>query len=301
MPKWQIKISKDNPKEAFYPGETLKGNLLVDLDTPKRYTKISVQFNGRSHVEWSVKRGKRTVKLTSTDLYINEVVDVWNSEQNEEGQLLEGEQSWPFSFKIPPRAASYFEDALYGNIRYSLVGKVSNGNSTGTVAEIQIAVLQLAEITDPRLFQPVRQEIQRRVCCLCCASGPIVLTVALPKIGFLLGESIQLHASLENGSNRRLTMIGKLKQKVTFHAGGGTRERWKTFVKVPSGVVGRRATEDWEPTIEIPTANVAIIHGSTCNNIKVVHYVKVTCRIPLTFNISVVIPLQLGNCIQGRD
>jgi hypothetical protein len=149
-----------------------------------------VQFNGRSHVEWSEKRGKRTVKFTSTDLYINEVVDVWNSEQNEEEQLLEGEQSLPFSFKIPLRAASYFEDALYGNIRYSLVGKVSNGKRTGTVAEIQIAVLQLAEITDPRLFQPVRQEIQRRVCCLCCASGPIVLTVAVPKIGFLLGESI---------------------------------------------------------------------------------------------------------------
>ena len=303
MQKWKIDVSKDNPKEAYYPGDTVTGNLLLDIDKPENYSQISIQLDGRAHVRWEKTQGKHTVVCESTDQFVNNEVTLWSGGDAPDAQLAPGHYSWPFSFEIPTRAASSHEGSDYGNIRYSLVGKArrKNGRVFGgrvrTVAEVRIAVLQLVKLTDPRLLRPVRQDIQRRFLCLFCAKRPITLTVSIPKTGYLLGESVRLRATVENATGRRLTVTAKLKQRVTYHARGNTRDDCKTYAKVTDGEIGRRTTKDWDATLEIPTSDVCVAHDSTCSIIKVDHYLKVTCHVPRAFSISVTVPLQLGNCV----
>ena len=232
---------------------------------------------------------------TSTEPYVDEVETVWRSRQSRaNGKLPPGRYSWPFSFTIPETAPSSFEGHI-GNIRYTLVARIVTGllRANYTV-EVRIPVQQLVKLNNPRLLRPRRQEVEKTVGCLCCASEPIVLNVAVPKSGFCTNESFQLGVSLENGSNRRLTILAAIKREVTYLAEEHANWSEKTLVSVRSDQIEPRATLNWDPIFQIPP--MEIVHESSCQNIKMAYTLFITCRIPRTHNLTTSIALQLGNC-----
>jgi hypothetical protein len=302
-PNLRIELVQAAPNQDYYPGGTVSGNLLLDVDEPKSYKQILVQFVGRSYVHWTESHtegsgdNRRTVtrSYTSSEAYVDLTTIAWNNQQVPGGNLPPGQYSWPFNFNIPPTVPSSFEGSV-GNIRYSIVATIVTGMlKFNHNVEVLIPVLQLVQITDPRLLQPVRQEVQKTVCCLCCASQPIVLSVATPKTGFCLGESFQLHVSVENGSNRQVSISAVLKQSITYYARGGQRMSWKIHASVRSDAIEGHTSRNWDPTIEVPTINVDIFHGSSCRNIEMRYFLEVTCSIPGALDLPTVIPLQLGN------
>ena len=315
-PNLRIALVQGSPNELHYSGSAFTGNVLLDVDEPKSYKQVTVQFTGRSYVYWTEShtedRGdrlivgrsrrdsyrRRTVTVTytysSTEPYVDQVASVWNRQQSADGKLPPGQYSWPFSFTIPPTAPSSFEGRV-GNIRYALVAQIITGPlKFNHTVEVRIPVQQLVKFSDPSLLQPRRQEVQKTLCCLCCASAPIVLNVAVPKTGFCIGESFQLQILLENGSNRQLAIVAAIKQRVTYFAQGHTNWSEKTLVSVGSDEIEPQATRNWDPTIQIPPTE--IVHESSCHNIKMAYTLFITCRIPGALNLTTSIPLQLGNC-----
>jgi hypothetical protein len=299
-PNLRIELVQAAPNQDYYPGGTVSGNLLLDVDEPKSYKQILVQFVGRSYVHWTEscgdEDGETTETYTSSEAYVDLTTIAWNSQQAPDGNLPPGQYSWPFSFNIPPTAPSSF-DGNVGNIRYSLVATIVTGMlKFNHNVEVRIPVLQLVKITDQRLLQPVRQEVQKTVCCLCCASPPIVLSVAAPKTGFCVGESFPLHVSLENGSSRRVNITATIVQHVRYYAQAHHRHSSNTLSALRSDEIEPHATQDWDPTVVIPTSGVDIIHDSSCRNINVFYSLKVNCDIPGSIDLAVNIPIQLGNC-----
>ena len=301
MPNVRIALVQETSNHVYYSGSAITGNLLLDTDEPKNYKQISVHFNGKSYVHWTETRtegsgdNQRTVtdSFTSSESYVDLISTVWSSQQSPDGKLAPGQYSWPFRFNIPPTAPSSFEGTV-GHIRYNLIGRIGTGLLK--LVEVQIPVQQLVRITDPRLLQPQRKEIQKTVCCMCCASQPIILTVAVPKTGFCIGESFQLHVSLENGSARRVFMMVNLTRKVTFFAEGNRTWRTKILLSIQSDRIEAHGIRNWDPTIEIPISDVPIVHDNYCSNIKVTYTLTIYCRIPRAFNLTIEFPLQFGNC-----
>ena len=199
----------------------------------------------------------------------------------------------PFCFVIPPSVPSSFE-GKFGNIRYILRGTIVTGllihNHDVTAL---VPVQQLVRITDPRVLQPVHKEVQKTVGCLFCTSQPII---AIPKTGFYIGESFQLHVSLENGSKRQLSMTVSLKEYIVYRAGGSYRTVSNSLYRFKSDKVERQETRNVDESVTIPTTGTVILHSRSCGNIKVTHWLKITCHIPRSFNLITTIPLQLGNC-----
>ena len=301
-PNLRIGLVQSPSNQPYYPGSTITGSLLLDVAEPKSYKEIKIYFSGRSYVHWteleSTDGGRsRRRRYSSSETYVNLVTPLWNKQQSPDGKLAPGKYNWPFSFTVPPTAPSSFEGTV-GNIRYSLRGKIATGLlKFDHNVELPIPVLQLVKITDPHLLQPVRQEVQKTVCCLCCASGPIVLTAALPKTGFVVGESFQLNVSLQNGSNRRVTMNASIAQRVVYYADGHQRCSGKTFVSIGSDQIEPQASRDWDPTITIPTTDVTIIHEAFCRNIRVTYTLNVVCKIQnILDDFCMTFPLSLGNC-----
>ena len=70
------------------------------------------------------------------------------------------------------------------------------------------------------LFQnPVGTKDHKSLCCLCCKSGPISVTMILNRSGFVPGEKLIINAEIDNKSNK--TMDGSqilLQQTTTFEA-----------------------------------------------------------------------------------
>ena len=302
MPNLRIDLVQESANQVYFSGNTVSGNVLLDIDKPKSYKQVCVQFIGRSQVQWTESHTEgsgeyqRTVTriYSSTESYADLVVNLWDSRQSPDGKLAPGQYRWPFVINIPSSAPSSFEGCV-GRIRYTLTGRIRTGSlKFDHTVQVKIPVQQPLSITNPHLLQPQSQEVQKTVCCLCCASQPIILSVSVPKTGFYIGESFTLNVSLENGSRRRLTLIASIRQNVRYYAQGHCRGSRKTLNSIGSDAIQPRATHNWEPTIEIPLTEV--IDEYSCSNIKVDYLLLVTARIRSARNLSTSFLLKLGNC-----
>jgi hypothetical protein len=292
-PKMRIQLSSNT---VYHPGSTVTGSLLLDVDEAKSYKQILVQLSGRSYVHWRASSGQASRDYISLEPYFDSVAPLWDRQNSSDGKLPPGQYNWPFSFVIPPSAPSSFE-GKFGNIRYILVGRIVTGAlKLNHDIMALIPVQQLVMITDPRRLQPVRTEVQKTVGCLFSTSQPIIMSVAVPKTGFYIGDSFQLHISIQNRSKRRVSLTATLKEYITFTASGTSRNISRSLYAIRTIGVERQQTEHLDKTIMVPLTDMDIVHKSSCRNIRVIYCIKVTCHIPRAFNLSTVIPLELANC-----
>ena len=294
-PKFWIQLASN---QTYCPGTAVTGSLLLDVDKPKSYKQILVQLSGRSFVHLRVSlTGLTGGYYTSLEPYFDSVAPLWDNRQSPDGKLPPGQYNWPFSFVIPPSVPSSFE-GKFGNIRYMLVGRIVTGalKHNHDVMAL-IPVQQLVQITDPRLLQPVRTEVQKTVGFLFSTSQPIIMSVAVPKTGFFIGDSFQLHISLENGSKRPITLTVCLKEYIVYHARGTYRRILRSLYRLRSDKVERQETKILDEAITIPTNDTTILINSSCGNIKVTHRLKITCHIPRAFDLVTSIPIELCNCL----
>ena len=57
-------------------------------------------------------------------------------------------------------------------------------------------------------MSPVSMEVQKTLCCWCCASGPIVMNEQIPRTGFCIkNDSVPIEVSVENGSSREIRQV----------------------------------------------------------------------------------------------
>ena len=232
---------------------------------------------------------------TSLESYCDSVEAVWDSQQSLDGKLPPGQYNWPFCFLIPPSVPSSFEGE-FGKIRYMLKGTIVTDSVPKHNHDVTavITVQQLVPIANPHLLNPVRTEVQKTVWCLCGTSHPIKMSVAIPKSGFYIGESFQLHISLGNGSERQLTVTASLKEHTVYRARGCHRRVSRSLYRFKSNKVKHQETKNFNETITIPT-NTVIVPNSSCGNIEVTHWLKITCHIPCASNLLTIIPLELAN------
>ena len=301
----RVTLVQEYPDKPYFTGSDVIGNVVCAFNEPKRFKSISIKFVGSSRVHWTERRSSgsgrrrrtRTISYTSTEVYVDQTHCLWNKEQSLDGNFPPGEHCFPFTFSIPLTAPSAFEGTV-GRIRYTLQARISTGLfKFDHTVDVIIPVQQLVTITDPGLLQPHRQEAQKVVCCLCCASGPVILSVAVPKTGFYIGESFSSHVSIENGSRSSITLNAIISQNVFYSAQGKQRRSQKSLISIGSDAIESQATREWDPIIQIPPTD--IVQENCCQNIKVHYVLIVTAQIPLALNLSTKVPLKLGNMQQN--
>ena len=297
MSKLRISLVKESPNQVYYSGNVVEGNLLLDVNKPKTYKRITIQFTGKSYASLTNRRNSESPEKdkdsNSTEAYVDLSYILWNSQDFPNGKLTPGQHSWPFSFAIPQTAPSSFEGG-FGSIRYTLEGRIVTGsNKSSHAVEARVPVQQLVVYTDPELRRPQHQEVTKRISGLCCSSQPIVLRAVVPKTTFYTGESFKLQVSLENGSSHRIAVSASIKQDVKFAANGKHKWEGKTIATAASTDAEPRETRDWEPTIEVPPVDV--VDEGSCGNIKITHSLIVNCKIPRTDSLFTVFPLKISN------
>ena len=73
------------------------------------------------------------------------------------------------------------------------------------------------------LFQsPILTKDHKSLCCLCCKSGPISVTMSLDRSGFVPGEKLTINAEVDNKSNKTMNKsVVQLLQTIVFRASDG--------------------------------------------------------------------------------
>lgn len=104
--------------------------------------------------------------------------------------------------------------------------------------------------------EPHTLELQKKFCCLCCASGPLIATISLPATGFVPGQGVPIQAEVENASNVTVNRLKILLRKViTFYTNTPRRDIKKEKVVISElsvGPVERHGTNSWSQTLNIP-------------------------------------------------
>ena len=306
MKDFRITVHQDNPGQPFLSGASVSGNVIVEIEEPKSYKYISIQFLGQAYVHWketnahsSDEHGPSSaVHYTSSEEYVNERVTLWTCEQApDNGRLAAGQHAFPFQFTIPTRAASSFEGSR-GCIRYTLAGRVGKGPlQSDHQVQAKIPVQQVVGISDAGLLLPRHQEVRKKVFSLSSSLNEIKMTVTLPKTGVCIGEALPLQVVVENGSKRDITLRATLHQEVRYSAQGRHCHSKNTLLNVAGdNTIDSRTSHEWNPVLQIPITSV--LDKNSYRIIQLSHSLKVKAIIPWSLhNLKVMVPLKLGNVL----
>ena len=89
--------------------------------------------------------------------------------------------------------------------------------------------------------------MEKTLCCLCCASGPISLTARVPRTGFCVDRDvIPFEVDIENGSNRQIRqLVAQLQKQVVYIADGHRQHSVTTVADVASDPIEPRNSRPW--------------------------------------------------------
>ena len=84
---------------------------------------------------------------------------------------------------------------------------------------------------------PILMKDHKSLCCLCCKSGPISVTMSLDRSAFVPGEKLTINAEVDNKSNKTMSKsVVQLLQNTVFRADDGhTKVQLSSQNGVPLG------------------------------------------------------------------
>ena len=305
-----FKLELTNPPQGVYfPGMTITGTVVCVTDEPKDYRQILVKLHGRAHVHWSESSGsgnnRRTRRYTSNEEYVSSVAVLWDKTVNGGGGKLPP-GSYRFNFCLPLTGANL--PASYtgtvGAITYTVEARVVKGvlkRDKTALAAINMA--NVIPINNPELTRPLSLERQKTVCCLCCASGPIIVTAKLPRTGFCVGyDTIPVEVSVENNSNRNISNVSVSLQKIVLYtAQGHHRYNQETIQLMNTQAVVPGETAFIRPN-PIPIPATVIPSLLNCGIISMSYVVRVSPQLSGAINPTIDLPVVIGNKpLQGDD
>ncbi len=305
------------PKGVHLPGSTVTGTVTCVTDKPKNYKQILVKLEGKVNVHFTEHDRETTTTTTTNDKETVQEQDTNNRQFTAQEKLVSfssvlwdrktnggwrehpsGTNKYNFSFDLPVANIPASYKGQYGEIEYIAEARVIKGTvlKKDKVTETTITVGSIIKIDKPELIRPMSKEVRKTLCCLCCASGPIVMTARIPHTGYCIGyDTIPIEVSVENGSSRviqQVTLI--LQQEIHYRAEGRVRYEIKKITNEASQPIEEHTTStvQFNPITvqsDIPTT----LQYNALLSIK--YSVIVMAEISLSLGSVICFPIVLGN------
>ena len=251
-------------------------------------------------IAWPSGQNHHTVTYHSHEEYIANTAVLWSKDTAPGGKIESGSYQFPFSLKFQANGPlpSTFAGP-YGKIVYEVEAVIVKTSALKFNKKFSVQ-LPFSPVVDPKLtpeaLEPKIQQVQKTLCCLCCASGPILLTARIPRTGFCIGiDAIPFEVDLENGSNRRVKQLrASLVRQATYFARGEIRiDQRNVSVLNSDAPIQPGTTTSWKPApFSIPNTEPVI---TTSKIIQLNYYFKVQACMDYAINPHVEFALILGN------
>jgi hypothetical protein len=310
---FEIKLAKSQP--VYVAGEIVKGNLQINVSERLKINKLNLSLTGLGKVHWSEKKtisernGKSSTSRTvtehhcSNEQYLNLNMVMLSKIQNDIDCYLEvGVQNFPFEFQLPPNLPSSF-DHFNGKIRYSLTALIDIPWAFDKYCTLNITVLSIVNLNlTPHLKQPVNVQDVKTMCCLCCKSDPIIVTLSLSKTAFVSGEKLTFNTIIDNKSSYIIKqIIFSIEQNICLKA----KNKHRTFSRTVTQTVfeknvGKNTCEEWSNLV--PIHPVCPSSSSSLSKIINVIYSAKLMVVPAGAHLSFVlqIPVVIGTIPFGE-
>ena len=251
-------IQFEKPLKVFFSGEVVNGRVMIDLSQEKKFRKIKLELVGRGEVQWTE---RRTVSRTDSDgtTRTETVTDYYrNSEQYFKQEVVlhhgpslpPGLHILPFSLLLPPNLPSSYEGE-YGNVRYFVKADIVRDWKWNHKVKQHIMVNGILDLNlYPSAQAPGHSTDHKRLCCLCCKSGPITAAIHSNRTGYVPGEMIGFNAEVDNLSNRNMDgSYLNLVEVVTFRATRKSRTERRVVAEIRRGLIRPGTSDYWEGVV----------------------------------------------------
>ena len=297
-------IELDGGDKVFSPGDNLTGRVIAQTVDEKKLRGIYLTLKGQGYCHWSEtyttgsgdNQQTHTRYYTDVEPYFDFRVNLWGG--SGDSQILPpGRYEFPFSLQLPNVPLPSVTEGFYGHIRYWLEARMDRPWKFDHVTKRAFTILERVDLNKAAedLTIPRRGENQKTLCCLCCKSGPITVTVSTDRGGYCSGESILVTAHVENLANKNMRGLrAALFRTITYYAQGSRRlgsdkvAEMKTTQPIPAG-----QTFQWnQQPLPIPPCPPS---SHTCRIIHVDYHLSVVLQVPTgSLNMTLNLPVVIG-------
>ncbi|KAJ8380576.1 hypothetical protein SKAU_G00013540 [Synaphobranchus kaupii] len=216
--------------------------------------------------------------------------------------LQEGMHVYPFRVQLPQGDfPSSFQGAL-GSVVYCLKVKIHGHSYISKEVRSELNFVSGIKSNHPQLLMPQAASSSKELCCLCCVSGPISISVRLEKKSFIPGEMMKIIAEFENASSRTLVPRAKLAQIQTFYTSSRMSKRCETryLALIEGKHLMPHSCDVWDnQMLQIPAATPLTI--SNCKIIEVEYSLVVHVSIPRGVDLKATVPLVICRHCHGNE
>lgn len=285
--------------QHYHPGADVKGAVVVTLVEPKECKKLSVKLVGEADVRWTERYGTgddRTKETYSNSVdYIKKKEVLWSKDGSPSGEIPAGENTFPFTFKLPDNAAPSFKDQ-HGKVEYEIKAKLTESGfekNKHKAKKVHVIVRENGAELMRSYMEPATFDKDTRVQLLCFNFGSMSMSCTLPRTGFSPGEAIPINVHVENQSTKTFHIHASLSRKDTFKA-KGVRQK---YVKNELTSIDSAPIQP-EETTEFEGKSLQISHDvpstmKSCSCISVEYDLVINADVPWAPDVTIKIPLAI--------
>lgn len=189
-------------KDVYFPGETVRGSVILDLPTPTKVYGVNLTLEGQTKVFWWSEGRKAALPFSSSLVFFEHSSMLLGDAPSNSKTVTEvdsGTHVWPFEYVLPP--------ALPSNVageeswtRYSAVAVLLSPwtiNNQRAEATWKVATCYSLQLLESRLQENIQLlNMQRKVTAEQNANKTIV-EVEAPHVAYLL-ERVPLDLTIDN-------------------------------------------------------------------------------------------------------
>ncbi|KAM9822043.1 arrestin domain-containing protein 3-like isoform 2-T2 [Syngnathus typhle] len=262
----KVTYNNDSEKNAFTNGDTVTGQVTLEVTKDCKAESLYVKFKGKAEVLWTERHGQTTVTYHSKDKYFSithyfireeyATADNQSLLTNQYGQtygnlLATGTHVFPFTFQFPLQEMPSSFTGSVGKIVYLLETKLNRSMRIRTKDTIKIPfVTQVVPTMMQEIMTPQHDSKDKKLHLL--NSGTVAMDVKIEKSGFIQGEGLKVVATIQNNSTREIKPKYCIYRKHSFFARGKRRLDTKDLLKDVGDPIPPSASQTVERVITIP-------------------------------------------------
>ncbi|KAM9685325.1 arrestin domain-containing protein 5 [Trichechus inunguis] len=197
------------PEDAIYlAGSSLKGQVILTLNSTLIDPIVKVELVGRGYVEWNEETGAS--RDYSRDVICNNKADYVHKTKTfpvEDNWLSAGSHTFDFHFNLPPRLPSTFTSKI-GHIFYYVQASCMGREFILAKKKMYLLVQGTSDFRKESSFQnPLLVEAEKRVSYNCCSQGTVHLQIYMEKNIFTPGDRVIFTTEINNQTGKCIKTV----------------------------------------------------------------------------------------------
>lgn len=170
-------------------------------------------FEGKAVCDWPIDASGQATGVKTTyhgeEKCFSSATYLFGSDESDDENIPVGIHTYSFSCVLPsgiPYSSEGPREGQYAHVRYHVNANLKIHMGRDLNAKRVFKVMGIEDLNlYPELRIPCEVEENKRFCCWCCKSNPLIVRVSLPKAGFAVGEKIPINVEIDNKSSTEVT------------------------------------------------------------------------------------------------